>query len=554
MLEFRVFGGLLPRMDPINLPPYGAQVALNCDLRNGTLRAIKQPSFVWTPTKPGQIKTIYRFGQDVSDETLYWFHWTDDVDVVKGQVAGDTDERTYFTGDSTYGHPRWTKAALALTGGGTNYPIASYKLGIPAPTTAPGGSVSGTGTGTTETRVYVYTFVGTDGEEGAPSLPFEINAQEGQTVTLNGIENPPADHNINRVRIYRTLLGQGTGTNYQFVAEIASGVSTYADSIASTALGRTMNSIDFEVPPAGLLNLRNMPNGMIVGSVGSDVYFCEPYRPYAWPSKYVQPVAYPIVGIGVFGYTAVICTKGKPSLMFGTSPDTVTAQHLPLEEACIAKSSIVEMGWGVVYASNNGLVSVDGAGAALATDKLIDRDYWQSLNPSTIRAYHWNGKYIGFYNNGTPGGFIFDPKDELQPFALMNLYAQAGYTDPVRDGLFLLIDGSPDAIYKFSGQNSTYTYTWRSRQVEVEPGINYSWGKVVAKAYPVTLRVYSSDDVPESPTFGQMILRHTRAVANQREFSMPSGFRSRRWEIELEGTNTITRVLFSNDTNEIRRA
>jgi hypothetical protein len=550
MIDIRVIGGVYPKLDPVNLPPHGAQVAVDCFLSNGTLRGLRQPSYVWTTTKAPVPKTIYRFGQNVTDETQYWFHWSDVVDVVKGQIFGDTAEKTYFTGDSAFGHPRWTNSTLALTGGGTNYPIASRKLGIPAPATACSGSASGSGSGSIETRAYVYTYVSEDGEEGQPSPPFEINVIPGQTVNLSFFDSAPSDHNINRRRIYRTVLGASSGTDYQFVAEITSTANSFADNVSSSSLGRTLNTLDYEMPPAGLSFIRNMPNGIIIGAVGNDIYFCEPFKPYAWPSKYVLTVPYPVVGIGVFGNTAVICTNGKPSIIWGSSPDNMTVQNLDINEACVARRSIVEMGWGVVYASNNGLVAVDASGARLVTEALIERSYWQSLNPASMHAYTWNGRYVCFFDNGVKQGFIFDPKAELQPLSFLSLWAEAGYTDPVRDALFLVLPNKQ--IVKFEGQTTLYTYRWRSRQYEIEPGINYSWGKIAAKSYPVTIRVYSSDDVKTSPTFGQMLLRHTRTVTDHAEFSMPSGFRSRRWEIELEGNVTVTRVMIANDTREFR--
>lgn len=63
----------------------------------------------------------------------YWFHWTSVVNALKGPVAGDTTERTYFTGD---GVPKVTDSSIATAGGGTDYPNNSYTLGVPAPAAA----------------------------------------------------------------------------------------------------------------------------------------------------------------------------------------------------------------------------------------------------------------------------------------------------------------------------------------------------------------------------------------------------------------------------------
>lgn len=88
--------------------------------------------------------SAYESGGVFSYMTGFWFHWTDDVDVIRGPIAGDTSERTYFTGD---GVPKVTYSPIATSGGGTNYPNNTYDLGIPAPTSQPI-CTPGTNTGT----------------------------------------------------------------------------------------------------------------------------------------------------------------------------------------------------------------------------------------------------------------------------------------------------------------------------------------------------------------------------------------------------------------------
>ena len=80
------FGGMAPMVSPRLLAPNQAQNAINAKLWSGELRAYRDPTAVVTPSKAGTKKTIYRFGQDVTNEAQYWFHWTVDVDVVRGPV------------------------------------------------------------------------------------------------------------------------------------------------------------------------------------------------------------------------------------------------------------------------------------------------------------------------------------------------------------------------------------------------------------------------------------------------------------------------------------
>lgn len=554
-IAIRQFGGVAPKLDPRRLSDFAAQAANDCDLTNGTLRGLRSTTFVATPTKVGTKQTIYRFGQTGNDESLYWFHWLDDVDVVKGQVAGDTEEKTYFFNDSTFGHPRATKASVALSGG-TNYPMQSFRLGVPAPGTsyapntgAPGGAASGAGSGSNETRVYVYTWVTADGEEGPPSPPFTIVVQPGQTVNLTSLSAGPSGYNINRKRIYRTVSTFVTGTDYQFVAEIADVGTTYADNKTASELGEVIATIDYEMPLPTLRGAKNMPNGIMIAYSGSDVYFCEPYKPYTWPLKYQQPVDFPVVGIGVYSETAVVLTRGNPYVFFGSDPNSIVSKKLDIEESCVSKNSIVELGWGVMWASPNGLCQAGGQGTGLATEGLIDKEFWQGLNPSSIKAYNYDGRYVGFYNNGaTTGGFIFDPQSETQPFSFFSTFATAGYNDPVRDALYLQVGPN---IVRFDNNSTRSSYTWRSKKFEVGRRINFGWAKVEAPAFPVTLRVYVRECDTASASHNQTVLKATRTVTSAEPFRLPDGFTSDTWEVELAGTNQVTAVYLAQSAKEL---
>jgi len=541
-IVWKQFGGIAPLLDPRRLPAHGAQTAENTDLRSATIDALKGTTFIWTPTKAGTKLTIYRFGESGNDESLYWFTWTDDVDVVRCQISGDTTERTLFAGDSAYNHPRWTNATLALTGGGTDYPIASYRLGVPAPTSAPtNGGVGGTGSGTTETRAYVYCHVTVEGDVGQPSDPLEVSMEDGQSITLNGLVAGPAGYNINRKWIYRTLTGLSSGTNYQFVAEIADGTTTYVDSILNVDLDETMFSLEYEVPDVNLVGLVNLPNGMMAGFIdgGIDVCFCVPYKPYAWPSAFRQVVDYPIVGLGVFGETLVVCTRGQPYVMFGTDPNAISVKKLELAQACVSKRSIVNMGDAVLYASPDGIVRVGPGLTDLITGQIISKEFWTSLAPESIHAYCYDGKYIGFYDNGTTeGSFVFDPADPLAPFAMCTVTATAGYRDLVRDALYLAVSTE---IKQWEDNATKLSYTWKSRISETPKPINFGWGKVEANAYPVTLKLYANGS-----------LKHTQSVASKKAFRLPSGYIADAWEVQIEGSNEVTAVYLAQSDEEIK--
>lgn len=535
-IKIESFDGEAPRIAPRQLPPTMAQTALNCKLWS-TLEPFRDAAFVVTPNIVGLVNSIYRLGQGLG-ETQFWMTWlTAGVSVVRGQVAGDTTERTYYTGN---GVPKVTDASLC-TAGGTTYPVTSYTLGLPRPAVSPLLSVTGVGTGTPEARIYVYTYVSGWGEESMPCLASAIaNVQSGQTVTLSGMSVAPTGaYNVLTKRIYRSNSGT-FGSQFQFVAEIPVANTTFIDTIAGTALGEILPSDTWEPPPTDLAGLIALPNGVMAGFSKNQVCFCEPYQPYAWPIKYRQTLSFPVVGIGHYGNTLIAVTEGTPSQFTGLDPSSMSEQKLDaVPQACVSRRSIVEMGTGVCYASPDGLVFATGGGASLATKDHFTRDEWQALNPSSMHAYILDGRYICFYSTGaTQGGFIFSPADGKNGLVMIDTYATAGYSDPVLDALYLMI--GTDIVRWDAHATVKKTLTWRSKVFVAPKPCNMSCGQVLAATYPLTMRIYADG-----------VLKHTQSVVSELPFRLPSGFLARDWEIELSGTSEVYSAFLAESMSEL---
>ena len=528
--EIMGFGGVMPRTNASMLPDNMAQVASNCTLWNKDLRSLKAPLSVVTPHQIGiTIKSIYRIGQEVG-ETQYWMAWGTDVNVVRGMIAGDTSERTYYTGD---GVPKVTNLAMA-TIGGLGYPVLSYALGIPAPVLAPT-CTPGSSTSPVETRAYLYTYVSAFGEEGKPSPPTKVVVSESGSVTLSNMSpGPSGNYQIVSKRIYRSQVTSSGSAIYQFVKEIGVAVTSTVDNVAGTNLGEEITTLDYDTPPASMAGIVAMPNGIMAAFNGYDILFCEPFLPYAWPEKYRLTADYPIVGLGVFGSSLVVLTKGIPYLITGTSPENMSMERIELPHSCVSKRSIVSIEGGVIYASPDGLVYVGSGGSRVITQDKYTRKEWQALNPSTIEAYWTDGKYVGMFTGG--GGFILDSIEDAQ-LTFFDDTASAGYSDPVNDSLYLCMAG---VIKKF-GAGADKTFTWKSKKFQYNGRASPAFGLVNADAYPVTFNLYADN-----------VLKHTQTVTSERPFALPSGYRPRELEIELSGTNPIRYVGLADAYGEFR--
>lgn len=533
----KTFGGIAPVMPPRYLNDNQAQTALNCPMWNGSLQPLTDPSSSHlTLDKTGTIKTIYRYGQDTVSDIQYWFHWTSDVDVCRSQIAGDTQEWTFFTGD---GAPKATHSGVALTG--SNYPALARPLGLPAPSSAASAVVSGTEdeTENVETRVYTYTWVNKEAGREIESAPAaastSVDVRTSQTVTLGSFASVPGgDYIVTHKRIYRSTSGV-----FLFVAEIAASATSYVDNVDPDDLAEELPSSYWAEPPDDLEGLINLPNGMMAGFVGRDLYFAEPYRPHAWPETYIQTLDYPIVGLGRMDTTLAVLTTGNPYFVQGSHPGSMAIVKSDIEQACVSKRSIVSFGGGVIYAAPDGLMLLSPGGSRILTDKLFDFQQWQTyFKPESIHAYQHDNQYIGFYDTGTTtGGFILDIRSGN--FILHDDYATAGYHDLQRDKLFLTY---ADRSVKTWAAGSAKSFTWRSKKFTMPQIMGFSCAQLEAEAYPMTMKFY---------TDGNLI--HTQTVQNRNPFRLPAKV-GRDWEFQIEGSNEVFSAAMANSMSELANA
>jgi hypothetical protein len=384
--------------------------------------------------------------------------------------------------------------------------------------------------------VYTYTWVNSWGEESEPAAP--ANAVDvtptTQTVTLSGLAAVPGgEYHVTKRRIYRSTSG-----TYLFVAEINASASSFVDNVSPDDLAEELPSLTWAMPPETLKGLVAGPNGIMAGFTGNDVYFCEPYRGFAWPVGYSQTVEYPVVGIGVMDTTFAVLTKGVPYFIQGGHPDSMTVVKSDIEQACVAKRSIVSFGGAVIYASPDGLVMLSPGGSKVITEALFTREQWQSLVPASMHAYQHDRKYVCFYNTGTTqGGFIFDFASGV--FIMHDIYATAGYADLQHDTLYLAF---ADRTVRKWQAGTPKTYTWRSKKFTLPQVMGFSCAQLEAEAYPMTAKVYAD---------GTLI--HTQTVTSRQPFRLPAVV-GRDWEVQIEGDKEVFALLVAQSMQEIASA
>ena len=541
VIQVSKFSGVSPMTPPRYLGNEAAQTALNCPIWKGSLQPIKgalalNPSPL---TKSGNIKSIYRFGQTQTNELNYWFHWTTDVDVVQGFVAGDTTERTYFTGD---GNPKVTDSTLALTGGGNLYPIAAYDLGVPKPTVAPSTAKTGTANAntTSETRVYTYTHVNSFGEESAPFAATSMASSTedvfpGESVVVTLPTASITNFNVTKKRIYRSAQGTAN-TAFLFVAEVTLATATFTDALDGDDLNEVLPSLTWLQPPSTLKGLVGMPNGVMAGFSGNDVYFSEPFRPFAWPLQYVQTVGYPIVGLGVIDTTLVVLTKGRPYFIQGSHPDSSVMVEADINQACISKRSIVSMNNNVFFASPDGVVALSPGGSSIITESLFDKETWQAQSPDDLLACMYESQYVGFFDaTSGNGGFVYDMKQKTWNFH--NVYVTGAYNDLKNDSLYIIQNNE---LSKWDS-GTDLTYTWKSKKFTFPEPKFFACYRVQAEAYPVTTKIYKD---------GVEIVN--LSVTDDKLRRLPAGLGTA-WEFQLEGNKEVYNVQLAQTPQELNQ-
>ncbi len=530
--------------DELLLPEQVGVRSLNHRPGRGDLRPWNLPgSTVATVPASPQRNTIYRLGQDVASTANYWLSWSAVVHVTRGYDTSDPTERTYFTGSGT---PKWTNNDIALTGGAP-YPQATRELAVPAPVGALTAAINTNGpSGTDVANNYVYTYVNDIGWESAPSPPSNtVLAKPGATLDLTGFSAVPSgDYGITKIRLYKLVTGADGTAEYFFQREwlIASPPSNPIDD--ARAVGSdALPSIGWIPLDAGAKCLTKLWNGMLAAIVGKSVRICEPYIPYAWPLAYEIGLTDPGVALAVWGQRLLILTTGDAVVAAGSDPAGMDDEPAKINRPCVSPRSVVEFNEGesykgVVWASEEGLCWYGDGGFRLLTDGVLEREQWQALAPSTIVAGKYKGLYIAFYDDGVSRqGFVIDPRAPQGVYFLSTGY-NAVFRDPLTDRLFVL----EGANVKLWDAGSAMTAIFKSRVFSPPNPINVGAIEVVAKAYPVTVRLWAD---------GTLV--HTQAVTSEEPIRPPSGYKADKFQVEVESANRVIAVRLAQTVDDLRQ-
>jgi hypothetical protein len=381
-----------------------------------------------------------------------------------------------------------------------------------------------------EFRAYSYSYVNMYGEESGLAEPVTVDIVEGQPVTLQYTNLPDSAGYcpISMIRIYRTATGSG-GTDYSYVDEFVHNdtLPRYPDSKRGDQLGPPSPAAGFEAPPQNLRGLCQMSNGILAAFSGNDLYFMEPYLPYAYRPSTIKPLPHTIVGICPTDDGLYVTTTAHPYLITGVSPDTMTDRKIPAVQAGVSKGSLCSLGATVAYASHDGIVMLRGIDASLDMSfQFFTRDSWRDRYRNKLHLMRLNahdGNIVVWFEDGTPG-FLVRVEEGSPSLTALTDPVYAAFMYPMGDALYVAQGGS---VYEFKGESGTKAFRWESKDFILPKPANFGCLQLVGKG-AVTFAVTADG-----------IVRHLRTVTltgtDTDLYRLPAGFLCRRWSLSLAG-------------------
>lgn len=392
-----------------------------------------------------------------------------------------------------------------------------------------------------KTSAYVATFVNTYLEESAPSLPLIITTDYLQTIliawtapSLTGYLQPT------RLRIYETVTGS-RDTAYHLSVEnqsigspVTNGVVAVANALAT--VGSTLETIGWDVPPTGLAGLQVLPFGSYVAFRANELYFTEQYRPHTMPAKYVMVFPNAIKSIMQSAHGLIVVTTAQGYVVNGMSPDSMQRTELPVRCSITSKRAITEFGSAAWFASEDGIVMIQGSTATLTPwQRLFTRELWRSryggpgLLPDTTELADLtlasnDGYLVGLFPQRN--GFLVRLDENVGEFIQHSIVANGTFILPQTDGLYL---GTNTGIQQF-GAGQVLRGIWSSKQYTVAKPLNF--GCIEFCGTGAVAYIVYGDGVQRASGYITM----TEAGAMQR---LPSGYKAQRWTVSIAPSGAV---------------
>jgi len=356
----------------------------------------------------------------------------------------------------------------------------------------------------------------------------------------------------------------GAGTLYHDVSENppttaarywGDGSYDFLDDFDSRNLLDVLASDEYDPPPENLQGLTTIQNTILVGFVGNTVYFSEPGQPSAFPARYATPVGDEIVALAALAGSLLVLTKGYPYLIAVRDPAAgVSVDRIDVLYPCLSATSVVTMGYGIVWSTNDGLaVYSPSSGAALVTKALYNNDTWTvDVNPNTVVAEYYGENYFASHSTGS---FVFEQDTKGGFFVDTDPVFTASWYD-TQTGKLYYVSGTLGDIYEWDDLSQpALTVEWKSKVIVTKDMLNLGAARVVADYSAVTatwdtdVQIWNAAltnwDLADEITFKLWVdkqLIFTTTVNDVDGFRLPTGYRTDTFEVGVEGNVRVRAI------------
>lgn len=578
------FAGLMPELSAKLKRKDNAQIAHNCLLYDGRLRAM--PAYMNYQTYPsGQVLSLYTAASNVLPDVYPDFEYKDAIFIDGAPFPRGVYGYNQFTVVVKFGNPGISGNNFAAPIGPVNIITESLNVS-PFGLTARPTVVS--------YAITLVRLVGSSIEESAPALIGTVGQAAFQPLYYDGdavqifVQLAGVYNGENRARIYRTITGIETGeqltnpfdTDWFLVVDIPingfNPVISYTDIATSSQLQGDLLLSEGNLPP--LSNNPPVDVGITEGgwfwfATKNDIQFSERYHWHAWSiSGFLKlPDKDVIKGAVTFYDTVYIGTAGKPykaTVAFSNEdvgnvdPINVNLAPYPEFQPCLDRT-IVTAPFGALYTSRNGIIALEDSGMQVLTKDLLsagdslyewcDNGVEKELHFADITYAAWfNGWYIGYAGDKA---FVYQAPENLNdahPFQQL-ITMDVPDTSTIRPcsvvGSYGLHFAVGQAVYYWpvpgwvrDGDTPTkLRYKWKSKKFVMPGTTNFAAAKVV----------WDCDGEVCFRFFSDCRQVFECKVTDCQPFRLPTNITGVEFEIELEGTGTVSEAHVASSMHEL---
>jgi len=599
-IHIKQFAGIMPEIAERNMPHTSAQVAHNCLLRDGSLRAMPEWKIYATTVEGGYLS------EDTQTGNTYNVGYKESVFLngapfAKNLIVGIND-RVEETGATPPGYTGNLFQTATLSGTAGNYPsgiptpeMRSDMIGIIRNIFDPGiWFVAGLYSQKPVNRMLGISFarkIGGGMQEG-PIVPFVSQSPqqlmfEGDILQLSfrlDMDYMIA-HGLTHVRIYRTVSGLDSGekagneldTDWHLLATLPAKTNmAYNDGGAATTDPMDLYLAgNFYEPKYKMQHFGMSESGWFYAiAENGKVSISERYLHHAWPVENYLDIRQNVTSAVVHYDNIYVGTDQHPFVVAlapgeGQQGLQASATRFPARLPCLSGTMVATTG-GAIYASNKGLVALSRSGQQIITAGLTnagDNLYKYNGNGSpdvrfeqTTKAAYHEGTYYGFCQDYLGKGYAYHTGDETHgdnkfgqlttfdcPDALSGEITQALVT---KRGLTINGDGKlwylplPGEDFAQAGEyhkSKKSYYTWKSKKFVFPGNMTLAVGKLV---HDCGGTIYVELYVDCKMVF-------SADICDCEPFRLPSNIVGKEFEILVSGQRRLHEIHFASSVAEL---